>query len=46
MMPVMSEHAELINQISKLQEKAGAMKQQEKAAAITRVKDIMREYDL
>ena len=42
----MSEYTELMDQISKLQEKAGAIKQQEKAAAITRVKDIMREYDL
>ena len=42
----MSEYTELLAPLSPLPPPAASMKQQEKAGAIARVKDLMREYDL
>ncbi|HML83438.1 MAG TPA: H-NS histone family protein [Thiomonas arsenitoxydans] len=42
----MSSYVDLMKQIADLQAQADAMAREEKAAAVLRVKDIMREYGL
>lgn len=39
-------YADLMNQIAELQRQAEAMRRDEKAAAVARIRDIMREFDL